>query len=134
MLYKIGDRVLVESDYIREGRKEGVIVQQGENGYGVGLFYRVQFDGGKVDFLVFPDEIKSYADGYQPEEAEYYYTTSTPHRWSSGPVFHYWDDRGDKIASMERARELALAAQHGEVGEKDYVEVGYGARYKVKGK
>lgn len=49
-------------------------------------------------------------------EEHYFYTTHTPHRYTSGPSFHEWGPNG-KIASLEEAKELAekyKVASHGD--------------------
>jgi hypothetical protein len=65
-------------------------------------------------------------------EAEFFYTTNYPHRWSSGPTIHTLDidARFERIESLERARELAeKAAVHG-WGE-DRCDTTFGVRYKL---
>lgn len=59
--------------------------------------------------------------------AEFFYTTHTPHEWSSGAKMHRYDlEKGGPIASLDRARELALAARRGTPGHSGYVETTYG--------
>lgn len=68
-------------------------------------------------------------------EPEFYYTTHTPHQWSTGPANHYWvPGFGRKIESLEEAKELAMGAQQGRSGEEGYVETGYGVHYKLEGR
>jgi len=102
--------------------------------------YRVRFDG---EFVVDPtgcptivkdpvllferDEIE--LEAVEPE-ASYFYSTSTPHQWSSGPRFHQYDpEAGGKIASLERAKELAEKARVGTWGEERLVRTTYGVTY-----
>lgn len=72
-------------------------------------------------------------DGPMPEpepEPGYFYSTATPHQWSSGATFHQYDPEvGGKIASLERAKELAEKAQVGAWGEERFVKTTYGVSY-----
>lgn len=61
---------------------------------------------------------------------QFFYTTDTPHQWSSGQkVISYNIAEGRMIASLEEARELALAARRGRRGYDDYVRTSYGVMY-----
>lgn len=63
-------------------------------------------------------------------EPNYFYSTDTPHKWSSGASFHDYDpDAGGKITSLARAKELAEKAQVGKWGEERYVKTTYGVSY-----
>jgi hypothetical protein len=63
-------------------------------------------------------------------EPRYFYTTDTPHQWSSGPRYHEYDpDVQGRIASLERAKELAEKAKVGTWGEERFVKTGYGVGY-----
>lgn len=68
----------------------------------------------------------------EPEETiEYFYTTRTPHVWSSAPLMiTLHPDTWEPIKSLEEARELALRFRV--LGyEDDSVETSYGAQYKI---
>lgn len=62
---------------------------------------------------------------------EFFYTTDTPHEWSSGPTVHTLNaDRGFKrIESLEEAEELARKAQKGEPGYSGHVRVAWGVKF-----
>lgn len=66
-------------------------------------------------------------------EAEFFYTTNYPHRWSSGPSVHTRDmETGfEPIESLERARELAEKAAVRGWGE-DRCETTFGVQYKLR--
>lgn len=135
--YKVGDRVEVNPDHFK-GRFVGDIISAGRDGYGAEEWYRVLFDGWDDDYLTWPTEIVKLVEGVQTVEEmgnpEFYYSTATPHKWSGGPVMHYWDNEtGEKIASLERAKELALKARAGSWGELDFVETAFGVSYKTEG-
>ena len=63
------------------------------------------------------------------DKAEFFYTTNTPHQWSSGPVIHYWNGNRE-IESLEEAK--ALAEQHQVVSySDDAVDTTYGVTYRT---
>lgn len=68
----------------------------------------------------------------QVEEEKFFYSTNTPHQWSSGPTVHYFNDRHEKITSLEEAKSLALAAQEGQPGMESYVAVSWGTEIALK--
>lgn len=66
-------------------------------------------------------------------EAEFFYTTHYPHRWSSGPTIHTLDTEAgfERIESLERARELAeKAAVRG--WDEGRCDTTFGVRYKLR--
>lgn len=67
------------------------------------------------------------------DNVRYFYTKDSPHEWSSGPQMLYGDPENEYkwIESLDRARELALAARRGKPGYKGYVITTYGASYPV---
>lgn len=101
--------------------------------------FQVKFEG---DFVVDPrgcptivkdplllferDEIE-----LERPEPNYFYSTATPYKWSSGPSFHPYDPEvGGKIASLERAKELAQKKQVVSTGD-DRVDTTYGVSYNL---
>ncbi len=58
---------------------------------------------------------------------EFFYTTHTPHVWSSGERVHTLNTSHTPIESLEEAKALALAAQNIS-GDEDCVEVTWGER------
>lgn len=66
------------------------------------------------------------------ETIEYFYTTRTPHVWSSAPLMiTLHPDTWEPIKSLEEARELALRFRVPGY-EEDSVETSYGAQHKIK--
>lgn len=65
-------------------------------------------------------------------EAEFFYTTHYPHRWSSGPSIHTLDTEAgfERIESLERARELAEKAAVNSHGD-DRCVTSFGVKYKL---
>lgn len=61
----------------------------------------------------------------------FFYTTDTPHQWSSGKNVHESDVMNGyaPIPDLERAKELALSHQVGRAGEKNYVRVTWGVKH-----
>lgn len=57
----------------------------------------------------------------------FFYTTDTPHKWSSGANIHKMNKRGEYISSLEEAETLAREAQVGLPGQESYVKVGWGS-------
>lgn len=68
-----------------------------------------------------------------PEETiEYFYTTRTPHVWSSAPLMiTLHPDTWEPIKSLDEARELALRFRIPGY-EEDSVETSYGEQRKFK--
>ena len=66
-------------------------------------------------------------EGYK---LEFFYTTDTPHSWSSGATINTLDQKGQwsSIRSFSRARELAEENVRGKFGEENYVTTTYGVR------
>jgi len=66
-------------------------------------------------------------------EAEFFYTTHYPHRWSSGPSIHTLDTEAgfERIESLERARELAEKAAVNSYGD-DRCVTSFGVKYKLR--
>lgn len=64
---------------------------------------------------------------YVPElRTIFFYTTETPHRWSSGPSMHRMNNDGKYISSLEEAEALAREEQSGLPGQENYVKVSWG--------
>lgn len=67
------------------------------------------------------------------ETPRYFYTKHYPHRWSSGPSFHTYNNDYEDIKSLEEAKALAeqhKVASHGD----DRCLTTYGVYYKTKDK
>lgn len=64
---------------------------------------------------------------------KFFYTTDTPHQWSSGPSVHtMWFDEDKKmhtLTSIDEAREAARRARKGKWGEEKYVKTTYGVTF-----
>lgn len=57
----------------------------------------------------------------------YFVTTETPHQWSSGPDLLLYDlVNNEYIASLDRAKEIAMEMRKGRWGEKVYTRTSYG--------
>jgi len=70
-----------------------------------------------------------------PKEAnvEFFYTTDTPHQWSSGPRLNFYDsEKRDFIHDFDRARECALKARAGKVGYESHVVTSFGVLIKTR--
>ena len=63
-------------------------------------------------------------------EEFYFYTTLTPHRYTSGPSFHSWGPNG-RIASLEEAKALADEKRVASTGD-DRCVTTYGVYYKTE--
>lgn len=69
-----------------------------------------------------------------PEDSapEFFYSTSTPHRWSNGPIVLTLNpDTWEPIKSLKEAKELAERFRVRSSGD-DAVDTGYGMRYRLK--
>lgn len=82
------------------------------------------------------DELEEVSEILQEqEEARYFYSTHTPHAWSSGPTVHYYWDAPDgfrEVRSLEEAREAALRARSGVMGSESMVVTEYGVTYRTR--
>ena len=58
----------------------------------------------------------------------YFYTKHYLFQWSSGPIFLYYNDEGEHIASLEEAKALALSHRK-ETMREDHVATTYGIEY-----
>ncbi len=72
-----------------------------------------------------------------PIKVEFFYTTHTPHEWSSGPntfTYDYGDGHGNggPIATLERAKERAEGARRGRSGYRGYVHTTYGVKSEIE--
>lgn len=65
------------------------------------------------------------------EVESFFYTTNTPHEWSSGARLHYRNKENQLIASLEEAKELALSEQVGVYGLAGHVQVSWGVEVKL---
>jgi hypothetical protein len=65
------------------------------------------------------------------ENAKFFYTTATPHRWSSGPTTVPFNDENGYIESLVEARTLAKKHAHESYGE-DRVITTYGVSFPNK--
>ena len=64
----------------------------------------------------------------------YFYTTDTPHQWSSGPFMAFLKPGTfEEIFSLEEAREIAESLRKGRSGQEDYVRTSYGVLYDTDG-
>lgn len=71
--------------------------------------------------------------GYEPfEEEKFFFSTRTPHQWSSGPSVHYFNKNMEPLRSLEEAKELALEHQQGAPGLESYVQVSWGVEIALK--
>lgn len=65
------------------------------------------------------------------QKPSYFYTTDTPHEWSSGPSVWTRTPKGELIESLEHARQLALDARKGRSGYSGHVVTTYGVSYRT---
>lgn len=91
-------------------------------------------DTKKVDLREIPFE--QLQEEYLQRLAEmgrvnFFYTVDSPHRPTSGPSLYHVDARYQNLASVQSARDSALAAQGGSVGNAEYTRVGFGVHVSV---
>ncbi len=73
------------------------------------------------------------SDEVDRTKVSFYYTTSTPHQWSSGPTEYNYDfEARGPIATLERAQELAEGARRGQWGSESFVKTTYGAKIEIE--
>lgn len=58
----------------------------------------------------------------------FFYTTDTPHEWSSGKDINYWGENGE-LKSLEEAKTEALKARRGKPGYSGYVSTTWGVEF-----
>lgn len=59
----------------------------------------------------------------------FFYTTDTPHQWSSGATIHIFNSDWQPIESLEQAKELAEKNCVGSSGQHGYIKTTYGVYY-----
>lgn len=63
---------------------------------------------------------------------KFFFTENTPYQWSSGPNLYYFNpETWEEIASLEEAKQLAIANQKGDPGRDDFVRTTYGIEYSL---
>lgn len=124
-----GDRVSLK-DGERNGRSldkcSGAVVQYADH-HGTRVWIKAE-DG--LNYA-YPEDSLVLIERIAPEPVpSYFYTTDTPHQWSSGARILWYDpEEGGRIASLERAKELARKYTVGTWGEERFVKTTYGVSY-----